>query len=150
MPATAPSSLMSCDAAGLSQLIAERQGGERNSPVPAANPVTIRFHGAPWRGAPIQFYLICAVGAGIGWLAGLFWGTTGKIVRIEEMLVGVFGAFIGGDFIVSQIVGPTGTGSMVMALGLAAAGACVMLLLLKVMRGVVGPMRNSKPRARQR
>ena len=66
------------------------------------------------------------------------------------MLVGVFGAFIGGDFIVSQIVGPTGTGSMVQSLGLAAAGAGVMLMLLKLMRGVVGPMKNSKSRVKQR
>ena len=77
-------------------------------------------------------------------------GTAGKITRIEEMLVGVFGAFIGGDFILSQLVGPTGTGSMLQALGLAAAGAVVMLVLLRLMRKVVGPMRNSKSRLKQR
>jgi uncharacterized membrane protein YeaQ/YmgE (transglycosylase-associated protein family) len=115
-----------------------------------ANPVTIELHGAPWQGASIQFYLICAVGAGTGWLAGLLMGTVGKIVRIEEMLVGVFGAFIGGDFLLSQLIGPTGTGSLVQSLGLAVAGAAVMLVLLRMMRGVVGPMRNSKSRVKQR
>ena len=77
-------------------------------------------------------------------------GTAGKITRIEEMLVGVFGAFIGGDFVLSQLVGPTGTGSLLQSLGLAAAGAAVMLVLLRVMRGAVGPMRNSKSRLKQR
>jgi uncharacterized membrane protein YeaQ/YmgE (transglycosylase-associated protein family) len=118
--------------------------------VAGPNPVTIGFHGTPWQGASIQFYLICAVGAGIGWLAGILMGSVGKIVLIEEMLVGVFGAFIGGDFLLSQLVGPTGTGSLIQSLGLAAAGAAVMLVLLRVMRRVVGPMKNSKSRVKQR
>ena len=77
-------------------------------------------------------------------------GTVGKVVLIEEMLVGVFGAFIGGDFMLSQLVGPKGTGSLVQSLGLAAAGAVVMLVLLRTMRGMVGPMKNSKSRVKQR
>jgi uncharacterized membrane protein YeaQ/YmgE (transglycosylase-associated protein family) len=107
-------------------------------------------HGAPWQGASIQFYLICAVGAGIGWLAGFLMGSAGKIVLVENMLVGVFGAFIGGDFLLSQLVAPPATGSVVQSLGLAAAGAVVMLVLLRAMRGVVGPMKNSKSRVKQR
>ena len=77
-------------------------------------------------------------------------GTAGKITLIENVLVGVFGAFIGGDFINSQIVGPTGTGSLMQSLGLAMAGAAVMLVILRMMRGAVGPLRNSKSRSRQR
>jgi uncharacterized membrane protein YeaQ/YmgE (transglycosylase-associated protein family) len=76
--------------------------------------------------------------------------SSGRIVRIEEMLVGVFGAFIGGDFLLSQLVGPTATGSLVQALGLAFAGAAVMLVLLRLMRGVVGPLQSKKSRARPR
>ena len=113
-------------------------------------PVTIGNHGAPWQGASIQPYLICALGAATGWLAGLFMQSSGKIVRIEEMLVGVFGAFIGGDFLLSQLVGPKATGSLVQALGLAFAGAAVMLVLLRVMRGVVGPLQSKKSRVRPR
>ena len=74
----------------------------------------------------------------------------GRIVRIEEMLVGVFGAFIGGDFLLSQLVGPASTGSLVQALGLGLAGAVVMLVLLRVMRGAVGPLQSKKSRARPR
>ncbi|MDB5859865.1 MAG: hypothetical protein JWQ76_3554 [Ramlibacter sp.] len=77
--------------------------------------------------------------------------TSGKITRIEEVLVGVFGAFIGGDFLMSQINGPTAVSSMsASTVGMAVAGAAVMLVLLRLMRGVVGPMRNSKSRAKQR
>ena len=77
-------------------------------------------------------------------------GSAGKIVLVENMLVGVFGAFIGGEFLLSQLVAPPATGSLVQALGLAAAGAAVMLVLLRAMRGVVGPMKNSKSRVKQR
>ena len=119
-------------------------------PAAGPNPVTIGFHGAPWQGASLNPYLICAVGAGTGWLAGIFMRSDGKIVRIEEMLVGVFGAFIGGDFLLSQLVGPTATGSMVQALGLAFAGAAVLLVLLRLMRGVVGPLVSTKSRVRPR
>jgi uncharacterized membrane protein YeaQ/YmgE (transglycosylase-associated protein family) len=118
--------------------------------VAGRKPVTIGLHGAPWQGASINFSLICAVGAGVGFLAGILMGTTGKIMRIEEMLVGVFGAFIGGDFLVSQINGPTATGSLVQSLGMALGGAAVMLVLLRMMRGVVGPLASKKSRVRPR
>jgi uncharacterized membrane protein YeaQ/YmgE (transglycosylase-associated protein family) len=77
-------------------------------------------------------------------------GTVGKIARMEEMLVGVFGAFIGGDFLLSQLLGPTGTSSLVQSLGLAIGGAAVMLVLLRIMRGVVGPLQSKKSRVRPR
>ena len=82
----------------------------------------------------------------------MFMATTGKIVRIEEILVGIFGAFIGGDFLMAQINGPTAVAPTfsAAAVGMAIAGAAVMLVLLRVMRGSVGPLRNSKSRAKQR
>jgi len=104
---------------------------------------------APWQGVSIHPLFLCAVGAGTGWLAGFFMRTEGKIVRIEEMLVGVFGAFIGGDFLLSQLTAPAGAGTVVQSLGLALGGAAVLLLLLRVMRGVVGPLKSKKSRVRR-
>jgi uncharacterized membrane protein YeaQ/YmgE (transglycosylase-associated protein family) len=79
-------------------------------------------------------------------------GSTGKVQRLEEMLIGVFGAFIGGEFVVDLFrSGATAApGFSVAALGMAILGAVVMLTLLKAMRGVVGPLRNSKSRAVRR
>lgn len=70
---------------------------------------------------------------------------------IENVLVGMFGAFIGGDFVAAQfnggVVATTFTISgMIMAIG----GAIVILLLLRLMRKLVGPQRNSKSISRKR
>lgn len=106
--------------------------------------------GAPWQGVPINIYILCAVGAAVGWLGGMFMGSDGKVVRIEDMLVGVFGAFAGGDFLLSVLnAGVYVPPFFSMAsLGMAVAGAAVMLVLLRVMRGAVGPMKHTKSRAR--
>ncbi|WP_298929563.1 hypothetical protein [uncultured Ramlibacter sp.] len=74
-----------------------------------------------------------------------------KSTRVEEVLVGVFGAFIGGEFL-SAMLHTKGdpAQSFALQLGLAVAGAVVMLTLLAWMRRSVGPMRNSKSRARKR
>ena len=66
---------------------------------------------------------------------------------IENILVGVFGAFIGGDFVAAMISGSTVVNDKefrMSSLGMAIAGAIVMLVVLRVMRGAVGPMRASK------
>ncbi len=79
--------------------------------------------------------------------------SSGKIVRIEDVLVGVFGAFIGGDFIPSMLAdsGPTaapqGAATSLIA---GAAGAVVLLFILRAMRKSVGPLKNSKSRAVKR
>lgn len=70
---------------------------------------------------------------------------------IENVLVGMFGAFIGGDFIAAQfnggVVATTFTlPGLVMAIG----GAIVILVLLRIMRKLVGPQRNSKSTSRKR
>jgi uncharacterized membrane protein YeaQ/YmgE (transglycosylase-associated protein family) len=70
---------------------------------------------------------------------------------IENVLVGMFGAFIGGDFIAAQfnggVVATTFTlPGLVMAVG----GAIVILVLLRIMRKLVGPQRNSKSTSRKR
>ncbi|MFO1261719.1 MAG: GlsB/YeaQ/YmgE family stress response membrane protein [Rhodoferax sp.] len=100
----------------------------------------------------INPYIWCLVGAAVGWLAALMMGNAGKTVMIENVLVGVFGAFIGGDFIASQLNGGVvnDTDFRIGSLGLAVGGAVVMLVLLRLMRRVVGPMRAHKTPNRRR
>lgn len=78
-------------------------------------------------------------------------GSTGKVQRLEELLVGVFGAFIGGEFVVDLFRSSApAPGFSVAALGMGILGAVVMLTLLKMMRGAVGPLRPGKsPTARR-
>ncbi len=97
-------------------------------------------------------YIWCAVGALIGWAAGLFMAAHGRSVVIENVLVGAFGAFIGGDAIVSLL----STGVVdpkvfkIGSLGIAIATSVAMLGLLQLMRHAVGPMKNGKSRAKDR
>lgn len=79
-------------------------------------------------------------------------GTQGTVSRIEEVLVGVFGAFIGGEFVADMLSGGKSTGQFSMtALATAIGGAVVLLMLLRVMRKAVGPLRSSRsPGARRR
>ncbi len=111
------------------------------------------LHGSPWQGAAItlSFFIWCAVGALAGWLAGTMMQSKGKIQRLEEVLVGVFGAFIGAEstFAMFERVRPA-SGFDGTALAGGVAGAIVLLLLLRFMRGVVGPLRNSKSPASRR
>jgi uncharacterized membrane protein YeaQ/YmgE (transglycosylase-associated protein family) len=91
------------------------------------------------------------VGALLGWVAGWAKGA-GRTLLIENMLVAVFGAFIGGDFLVAQL-GGVATGDETFhlrSLGLSVAGAVLMLLALQLMRRMVGPMRASKAPAKRR
>ena len=72
---------------------------------------------------------------------------------IENILVGVFGAFIGGDFVAAMISGAAVVNDKdfrVSSLAMAVGGAVVMLLVLRMMRGAVGPMRSSKSKAGRR
>lgn len=107
------------------------------------------IHGFHGKGAPINSYIWCAVGAAIGALAGGLMGTRSHVARIEEILVGVFGAFIGGEFVAAQVIGPAAEKSFTMgALMMAVGGAVVMLGLLMLMRRAVGPLKISKSRQR--
>jgi uncharacterized membrane protein YeaQ/YmgE (transglycosylase-associated protein family) len=95
----------------------------------------------------INTYIWCAVGAVIGLLMGAMMGSRSKINRLEDVLVGVFGASAGGDMLASMVMGPGRADSFSMgALGLAAAGALGMLGLLAVLRRAVGPLLPSKKR----
>ena len=69
-----------------------------------------------------------------------------RSTQIENILIGMFGAFIGGVFVSAQVSGAAvAEGFHASSLGLAIGGAVVMLLLLKLMRKLVGPMQKSKP-----
>lgn len=107
------------------------------------------LHGPHGRGAEINFYIWCAVGAVVGGIAGLFIGNTSKITRIEEVLVGVFGAFIGGEFITAMLnSGKAPTTFTMGALLNAVGGAIALIVLLTLMRRAVGPMRSRKKPSR--
>ncbi|HSI55696.1 MAG: GlsB/YeaQ/YmgE family stress response membrane protein [Ramlibacter sp.] len=74
----------------------------------------------------------------------------GRIVMIENTLVGVFGAFIGGDFVPAMLNKGVvndkvfNAGSLAMAI----AGAVVMIIVLKLMRTLVGPQHVGKSKKR--
>jgi uncharacterized membrane protein YeaQ/YmgE (transglycosylase-associated protein family) len=104
------------------------------------------------QGDPITFYLWCVVGAIAGALFGLVAGSRGTVARLEEVGVGVFGAFIGGEFVASMLLPAAATPGdfRAPALGTAIGGALFMLLLLKTMRKAVGPLRNGKSVLRKR
>jgi uncharacterized membrane protein YeaQ/YmgE (transglycosylase-associated protein family) len=73
-----------------------------------------------------------------------------RSTQIENILIGMFGAFIGGEFVSAQLSGAAvATGFHMSSLALAIAGAVVMLLL-KLMRKVVGPMQKGKSNQKKR
>jgi uncharacterized membrane protein YeaQ/YmgE (transglycosylase-associated protein family) len=85
------------------------------------------------------------VGAIVGWLASLVMPAQGLVTRIETIVVGVFGAFIGGEFIAHSLGASTpASGFTGAALMLAVGGAVGLEALLAVMRRAVGPMRPHK------
>src|SRR4051812_1615043 len=102
------------------------------------------------RSNAINPYIWCAVGGVVGWAAGLMMKSDGKTLLVENVLVGVFGAFIGGDFVVAMVTHGVVSDKVFTMQGLtfAIAGAGVMLLLLKVVRTAVGPLRTGKRKPR--
>jgi uncharacterized membrane protein YeaQ/YmgE (transglycosylase-associated protein family) len=95
-------------------------------------------------GKIINVYIWCAIGAFAGWLLTRMSSISSTSTTVENILIGMFGAFIGGDFVAAQISGDAiAQGFHVSSLLLAIAGAMVMLALLQLMRKIVGPMRKS-------
>lgn len=99
----------------------------------------------------INSYIWCAVGALLGAGAGLA-TAPGRVVVIENVLVGMFGAFVGGDFLVDMFgsVAAGDSGFHIGSLGAAVGAALVMLYILRLMRRAVGPLRASRSKAAQR
>jgi uncharacterized membrane protein YeaQ/YmgE (transglycosylase-associated protein family) len=94
-------------------------------------------------GKCINVYIWCAIGAFAGWLAGRMMNAPARSAQIENILIGMFGAFIGGEFVSAKISGAAvATGFHLSSLVLSVLGAVLLLLLLQWMRKVVGPMRN--------
>ena len=100
----------------------------------------------------INTFIWCGVGALVGWAMGLMMQSGGRVLLIENMAVGIFGAFVGGDFVVALLNhGIVNDKDFhVGSLAFAVTGAVVMVLLLKLMRRAVGPMRASKSKAGRR
>jgi uncharacterized membrane protein YeaQ/YmgE (transglycosylase-associated protein family) len=99
----------------------------------------------------INVYIWCAVGAALGWLFTRMMDAPARSAQIENILIGMFGAFIGGEFVAAQLGAVAKDGSFqIGALALAVAGALVILALLKLMRKWVGPMYKSKSGAKKR
>lgn len=99
----------------------------------------------------INPYIWCVVGVVLGGLACLLANTREKILILENVGVGVFGAYIGGDFVASVLShGKTSDTVFSMgSLGLAVGGAILALGLLRLMRRVVGKQHVTKgPRRR--
>jgi uncharacterized membrane protein YeaQ/YmgE (transglycosylase-associated protein family) len=112
---------------------------------------------SPWAstasvaGAVINPYIWCLVGASLGWLAGSVAGKITRTSRIEDVLVGVFGAFIGGEAVANAVRGPVaGGGFTISGLALAATGAVTMLVVLWFLRRAVGPLRPGTSRVKRR
>jgi uncharacterized membrane protein YeaQ/YmgE (transglycosylase-associated protein family) len=92
----------------------------------------------------INVYIWCAIGAFAGWLLTRMSSTPLKSTTIENMLIGMLGAFLGGDFVAVQLSGDAVAKDFhLSSMLLAIAGAMVMLGLLMLMRKAVGPMRKS-------
>jgi uncharacterized membrane protein YeaQ/YmgE (transglycosylase-associated protein family) len=92
----------------------------------------------------------CVIGAVVGWLATVVARNTNVTLRIESVLVGVFGAFVGGEFLASMLLPAVvkGAGIAMPAVGLSVGCALVAVFLLAWMRKSVGPLKVGKKRSR--
>jgi uncharacterized membrane protein YeaQ/YmgE (transglycosylase-associated protein family) len=109
---------------------------------------------SPYVGAEgkcINVYIWCAVGAIAGWLASRMMNVPARSAQIENILIGMFGAFIGGEFVSVQVNGAqVATGFHLSSLMLSIVSAIALLLLLKLMRKVVGPMKKGRSNLKKR
>jgi uncharacterized membrane protein YeaQ/YmgE (transglycosylase-associated protein family) len=99
----------------------------------------------------INTFIWCAVGGIMGWVAAMLAEDAGRILMLESVAVGIFGAFIGGDFMVAMVTSGVVDPNVfsVRSLAFAIAGAALMLAMLRLMRRAVGPLRSGKPKPRR-
>lgn len=91
-----------------------------------------------------------AIGTAMGWLASLRAASPNRVMLIESLAVGVFGAFIGGEFLPALMSSTAGGATLsVGAVALSMGCAVAALLGLGLMRRAVGPLRAGKPRTRR-
>jgi uncharacterized membrane protein YeaQ/YmgE (transglycosylase-associated protein family) len=93
-----------------------------------------------------EAWLWCAVGAIVGWGAGMLMRSEARSVRVEELLVGVFGAYSAAQMWVSYSPPAQPTAFNGLALVFAFVGSVALLLLLRVFRAVSA----NKPAVRRR
>jgi len=99
----------------------------------------------------INTFIWCAVGGTLGWVTWWMTDGTGRILMLESLGVGIFGAFIGGDFMVAMLTSGVVDPNIfsIRSLAFAVAGAGLMLVMLRLMRRAVGPLQASKPKPRR-
>ena len=91
-----------------------------------------------------------AIGAALGWIAAQLKPDANRVVFIETMAVGIFGAFIGGEFVAAMLRAKgADTALSISSVALAVGCSVVALFLLGAMRSAVGPMRSGKPKPRR-
>jgi uncharacterized membrane protein YeaQ/YmgE (transglycosylase-associated protein family) len=73
-------------------------------------------------------------GAIAGWIASIVMGKNKQMGAIANIVVGIFGAFIGG-YIMQFFGGPTVTGFNLPSLLVAVVGAVVLLYVIGMLRG---------------
>lgn len=95
-------------------------------------------------------YVWCVIGVVMGWLATVIGGQASFILRVESVLVGIFGAFLGGEFFSSVLLKPEvkGAGLTLPPVLLSLTCAALALFLLYAMRNAVGPLKAGKKRQR--
>ncbi|MBC5764556.1 GlsB/YeaQ/YmgE family stress response membrane protein [Ramlibacter albus] len=87
------------------------------------------------------------LGAAMGWLAGTLAGNATHGSRIEDIAVGIFGAFLGGELLYNALRLPAVTdGFNGLAMGLAAVCGGGMVLLLALFRKANGPLKPHRTR----
>jgi uncharacterized membrane protein YeaQ/YmgE (transglycosylase-associated protein family) len=128
-----------------------REGYFKNFSFNEPKPVSIEAFQFGALGKCINVYIWCAIGALAGWLSTRMMDAPARSAQIENILIGMFGAFIGGDFVAAQLNGGVvATEFQIASLGLAIAGAVVMLVLLRLMRKAVGPLKKSRSNQKKR
>jgi uncharacterized membrane protein YeaQ/YmgE (transglycosylase-associated protein family) len=99
----------------------------------------------------INVYIWCAIGALAGWLSSRLLSQPSRSAQVENIVVGMFGAFVGGDFIAAQFNGGVVAPEFrISSLGLAVLGAVIMLGLLQWMRKAVGPLKKGRSSQKKR
>jgi uncharacterized membrane protein YeaQ/YmgE (transglycosylase-associated protein family) len=91
-----------------------------------------------------------AIGTTLGWLSTRLRRSEDRIVFIETMVVGIFGSFIGGEFVAAMFrTGPAEAALSFGTVALAIACSVAGLAALALMRRAVGPLRPGRPKPRR-
>lgn len=86
----------------------------------------------------------------MGWLFTCVQASEGRVAFMETIFVGMFGSFVGGEFVAAMFragtqEAPLSFGPVALAIACSVAGVAA----LSLMRRVVGPLRPSRPKSRR-